>query len=1003
MTLRRALLLLAGLALGAWGLAAGAGGQAEAPPAPRLIAHWEAGAGRDDALPDLTGGPHDAVLVGAKLRNKVEELVEHPCIHLDGVAAHAVVRGAPDLNPRLLTIAAWVLVRPGGADLQKPVLVKSLPSHQAPWYQYGLFVMGAGGENLQLSCYLSLAGRPLILQAEDLVETDTWGMAAATWDGKTARLYWNGQPVAAQDGPAGSVDGYDTPLLLGAYGNLPKTRDYCLGGALGGARLYDGALALAQVRELYEAEKAGYPAAAKQAAAETPYARRLNDALRQRRDVLGEGLIAKGGATYEAMAGLLHPLFFSTGDTYREQGVHNLIFTEDGGRPPYIVPLADGSRIAAPRYDSRHRLEIYVGPDGQEAYGSELDRLDGPRLAGGHYPVLQTGYTDAGGFRLTQESCAGRVPGVDHLVALVRLEVDPRHATAERCRLTIRLGDGRREALRASGEPVWDGAAQSNRYDCERASGRRSFYLLWSPDADLPAGATLDSAGYEIALKGWEQSWDRALSRGTTFQVPEPLVMQAQRNLLIQNLMMRWRYTLGPVVYHGDFYQPESSDTVSTLGLYGFTDACRDGLTDLLGFSKGPGSYTNWERGEKLGHGARYYLLTRDAEFIARHTPEYTAICRALAEQMAGDPHGLLEKQTHCGDIPDLCYSPAHLMVCWRGLRDMALAWQLTGHAAESELAGAAATRLKAAIQRAVDQSATWLPDGSHFVPSILLEQQQPFDPLTATRLGSYWNLVMPYAFASGFWEPDSRELAGVSRYMHQHGGLLLGLLRFNYYPVRIGASRPGGLPGYRTTGFDNVYLPSYQRMLSDRDEADRLVLSFYGKLAHGQTRGTFVNGEGETVGEVPGERYRSCYGTPCSANNTALLLPLRLMLVRESFDSGSGLPRGLYLADATPRGWLAPGKQIQVTRAPTCFGPVSYTLSAEPSGRRVRATIAVPSRDAVATLRLKVRLPGRARLRVVTVNGKSHARFDPARETIDLTGLEGTLKLEADCGPPAR
>ena len=231
----------------------------------------------------------------------------------------------------------------------------------------------------------------------------------------------------------------------------------------------------------------------------------------------------------------------------------------------------------------------------------------------------------------------------------------------------------------------------------------------------------------------------------------------------------------------------------------------------------------------------------------------------------------------------------------------------------------------------------------------------------------------------------------------------MLGLLRFNYHPVSIGSFRPGGLPGYSTTGFDNVYLPSYQRMLSDRDEADRLVLSFYGKLAHGQTRSTFVNGEGETVGEMPGEKYRSCYGTPSSANNTAFLLPLRPMLLRESFAGDTGLPRGLYLADATPREWLAPGKRIVVRHAPTCFGPLSYTLVAEPSGRRVTATIEVPSRDPLATLRLKLRLPGKSRLRQVTVNGRPHAQFDAARETVDLTGLAGTLQVDAECGAPSR
>lgn len=971
-------------------------GEAADLAAPRLMGHWDASKTQDGAMPDLGGAGLPARLLGVTVRNKVEDLVQHPHLYFDGLQSQVIVDHHARLNPQTLTMSAWVLVRPDGAITQKPILVKSLPAHNQPWYQYGLFVMAKGTENLSLSCYLSVAGQAVIAMGDDTVPVDTWGMATATWDGKTARVYWNGRQVASQDGPVGDLDGYDTPLLLGAYANLPRTADYCLGGLIGSARLYDGALSDAQIMGLYESEAATYPAAPKRTVEETPYAKRINDALRADRDVLGEQLIARGGATYDGLKDVLHPLFFSTGDTYQQQGVHNLIFADNGGQPPYIVPLADGSRIATPTYASAHRLEFFVGRNGREAYGSKLDRLDGPHLKGTYYPVLQTAYTDDDGQRWTQESFAGHVPGVPGLVALVRLQLDPKRTPGVRTRLRVRLGDGQRGALRTSGSPTWNRTGKAYLF----TNPDDPVYLLWSPQGDLPTTATVNVGVYQTALKARLAYWDSALAQGCVFEVPEPLVMACQRNLLIQNLTMRWRYTLGPVVYHGDFYQPESSDAIDTLGLYGHTDAFRDGLTDLLPKIKGKGYYTNWEYGEKLTHAARYFLLTHDAEFINRHTAEYRRLCQEFAAQMAKDPHGLLEKQVHCGDIAEVAYCPFHLTVCWRGMRDMAQVWALTGHTAESELAKNTAARLRAAVQKALDQSTTWLADGSFYVPSVLLQKQAPFQPITKSRMGSYWNLVMPYAFASGFWEPESRELAGITKYMHEHGGLLLGLLRFNYYPVAIGSSQPKGLPGYATSGFDNVYLPSYQRLLSDRDEADRLVLSFYGKLAHGQTRNTFVNGEGETVGEVPGEKYRSCYGTPSSANNTAFLLPLRLMLVRESFAPETGLPHGLYLADATPREWLKPGQKIVVRQAPTCFGPVSYTLAAASSGRRVTATVEVPSRDLVGALRLKLRLPGKPRLQRVTVNGESHTHFDSDAETIDLTGLTGTLKVVADTAP---
>jgi hypothetical protein len=85
--------------------------------------------------------------------------------------------------------------------------------------------------------------------------------------------------------------------------------------------------------------------------------------------------------------------------------------------------------------------------------------------------------------------------------------------------------------------------------------------------------------------------WTERLAPVLRFDVPEPLVMDAQRNLLIQNLIMRWRYSLGAVVYHDSFYQPESSDAVEVLGEYGHAEAHRDGLADLLTMTKGAGYY----------------------------------------------------------------------------------------------------------------------------------------------------------------------------------------------------------------------------------------------------------------------------------------------------------------------------------------------------------------------------------------------------------------------------
>ena len=240
----------------------------------------------------------------------------------------------------------------------------------------------------------------------------------------------------------------------------------------------------------------------------------------------------------------------------------------------------------------------------------------------------------------------------------------------------------------------------------------------------------------------------------------------------------------------------------------------------------------------------------------------------------------------------------------------------------------------------------------------------------------------------------DGQAIGRILDYMHGHGGLFLGLMRFNYYPTPIGSYRADGLPGYRTTGVDNVYLPSYIRMVAAQGDAERQILSFYGKLAHGMTRNTYVSGEGATLGAEPGVYYRSCYGTPCSANNTTFLLNLRLMLVRESFNHETGVPEGLFLAQATPRAWLEDGKTIDVKEAPTCFGPVSYRIQSHVAEKYVQVAVTLPERNAMTATKLKLRLPQPYRIAEVTA-GDTLVPFDAATEELELSKVRGMLELK--------
>ena len=114
-------------------------------------------------------------------------------------------------------------------------------------------------------------------------------------------------------------------------------------------------------------------------------------------------------------------------------------------------------------------------------------------------------------------------------------------------------------------------------------------------------------------------------------------------------------------------------------------------------------------------------------------------------------------------------------------------------------------------------------------------------------------------------------------------------------------------------------------------------------------------------------------------------------MLVHERRGS-DGRPAGLELAYATPRAWLRPGKRIVVRRAPTSFGDVSFSIAA--TAGSVHVTLDVPSRLSQASLSVRLRLPGRTRITAVVLDGRPFSYFDPGKETIDLTGRAGRMKL---------
>lgn len=703
------------------------------------------------------------------------------------------------------------------------------------------------------------------------------------------------------------------------------------------------------------------------------YAGSVRRALAAKQDVWGNALIARpNGPTYGSVRRLLKPLLFarSKAKALTTSGVYYLPFAQPlGVRGAHMVALhvADGSEILS-QTAKGPSVKVFVGPGGRERYGSCLSRLAPARLAGGFLPILETQYVDAAGTRYRQESFAVRGLGTGDLVSFVRVTAA---ASSDRGAVVQLVPEGSRRGAR-----VAQGTVRMRLEPGESGS----VYAGWL----VPFGGSpvsIDGATYDAARQRLVDFWLQRLGQQPTYDVPERLVTDAERSLLIQDLALTWRYSVGN--QYEEFSFAEALDTAEVLAEYGLPGVARHILTSSL--ARLGGGTSNWRAGEKLTAAALYFRLSGDRDYLEQATPMLTRIVDGLGRQIRSGHGGLLRRERYSSDVAARVYGLHAQAAVWQGLNAIADAWRATGSTAHARKAHALAAALGRGLHRAVRRSARRLEDGSLFVPAALLARHKPFDAVTASRPGSYWNLVAPYALSSGFFTPGGRDARGLLAYMLGHGSRLLGL-------VRAGAYSLYGKPRYPVSGTDQVYGLNVARFLADNERPDQLVLSLYGMLGASMTPNTFVSGEAATVAPLRGASFRSMYMPPNTASNSAFLETLRLMLVHETRDK-DGTPVGLELAFSTPRPWLGDGKTIAVNDAPTSFGSVTYSLHRD--GSRVTGTVLVPSLHPPHTLRLRLRLPHAVKLRAVRVNGRSRP-VDPRTATIDLSGLRGSLDVAA-------
>lgn len=175
----------------------------------------------------------------------------------------------------------------------------------------------------------------------------------------------------------------------------------------------------------------------------------------------------------------------------------------------------------------------------------------------------------------------------------------------------------------------------------------------------------------------------------------------------------------------------------------------------------------------------------------------------------------------------------------------------------------------------------------------------------------------------------------------------------------------------YRGWGMDNepVYMPQATAYLL-RDDPKAVIRDFYSNLACGFSHTDLEPLEHRWA-------HQQYYGPPSTDGSWFNLY--RHMLV-DDLQKGT-----LFLSQAAPRQWLENGDKIEVSKAPTYFGDVSYTIQSQIDSGKITASVNLANQPAPETLLIRFRDPKAKRMRSVTVNGQNWSDFNAAKEWIRI------------------
>ncbi|MBN1395493.1 MAG: hypothetical protein JW959_10755 [Pirellulales bacterium] len=509
-------------------------------------------------------------------------------------------------------------------------------------------------------------------------------------------------------------------------------------------------------------------------------------------------------------------------------------------------------------------------------------------------------------------------------------------------------------------------------------------------DAELVGKAR--AMGFDEALKRTKRYWDRRLSSGARIETPDATVNNLYKTFLPRTLCCaeldaEGDYVLktSPLVYDAVWLH------ITALGIEGlsrrghFDDARRyletafrwqgsqgpdsEHYSLWKGFFNTPPRYTVWVwlnyHGWTQWAAARYFLFSDDKQWLNEKLPalveslEWTVEHRRKTKRENPDgTRPLNYGWLPAGRVNDGATGTSACTDCvnWMGFNELALLLERFGHPRAAE------------FRREADDYRACILDGLRRA-SVLREPVKLND-------GAF----VPYV--PGYLESTGHEqnmwfaaVVDVGQNMMLDSGVMPSGEPMEDWVL---ANCEDNLFSLAPNLADEAYFVGQGHRYIRRDETKMALYTFYSLMASGMSRQTLTTFEHRSWGK--GKAFDLAPWAMCNYT--------RFLAAMLALDDGDEL----VYCKATPRAWLAPGKQISADGLQTRFGPTIFKLIAEENS--IHGEFELPTRYPPKSARLVLRTDGK--IKSVAFNEKS-ARFDPATESVALPIGVGKVTLRAE------